>query len=81
MRSMPLRSAAAVLALTLTFAFAAPTTHARPVQPRESVATSGEPRGVDRVARVVRRLLHRLTGGVSTNNWPTVPIPAPTTTP
>jgi hypothetical protein len=45
------------------------------------VATQAEPRGVDRVARVVRRLLSRLTGGVSTNNWPTVPIPAPTVTP
>ena len=81
MRSMPLRSAAAVLALALTFASLAPTTQARPLQPRDSVATRGEPRGVDRVARVVRRLINRLTGGVSTNNWPTVPIPGPTGTP
>lgn len=61
--------------VSVSVTIAAPTAHARPAQNRE-VVVRDEPRGIERVGRVVRRILNRLTGGVTTNNWPSIP-PAP----
>jgi hypothetical protein len=75
MRSSSVKTLAVAVSVVVSITIAAPAAHALPAQNRE-VVVRDEPRGIDRVGRVVRRILNRLTGGVTTNNWPSIP-PAP----
>jgi hypothetical protein len=74
MRSWSVKTVVTALSIVISLTIAVPA-DARPAQTRDTAAVSDTPRGIDRVARAVRRLLNRLGSGITANNLPTVPFP------
>ena len=75
MRSSSVKTVVATLFVVVTITLTVPTTHAAtPAKTRETVSTTvrDEPRGIDRVGRIVRRFIARI-GSITTNNWPSIP--------
>jgi hypothetical protein len=77
MRSSSVKTLVAAFSLVVTVAVIVPAAEARPARTRENVATMRD-KDSSGIGPAVRRFLARLTGAITTNNYPTVPIPAPT---
>lgn len=77
MRSSSVKTVVATLFVVITITVSVPTANAAtPTRTRETVATvRDEPRGIERVGKIVRRIIARF-GGVTATNWPSIP-PAP----
>ena len=78
MRSQSVKTVVTIAIFAVTITFAVPVADAQPARSGQTIETRTEPRGVERIARAVRRVVNRLTGGITTSNWPTVPVPSPT---
>lgn len=74
MRSSFLKSTATALSLAAVLTLAAPLAEARPAQPRQGTTTGTLVRGGERILAAVRRILGKLTGGITTSGYPTIPI-------
>jgi hypothetical protein len=76
MRAKSIKTLVVAVSVAATLTFSVPAAEAAPTRTRETVSQREEPRGAaGRVARAIQRLVTRLTGGVTTNNWPDPPKP------
>jgi hypothetical protein len=73
MRSSSVKTLITALSLVSTLILATPAAHAAPAPARDAITVRDEPRGIERVGRIVRRLLNRI--GVGTNELPAPPVP------
>jgi hypothetical protein len=78
MRSSSVKSLFTAASLAATLILSVPAAAAaRSAQPQETVTFRDElPRGIDRAARAIRRLVTRLIGGgIGVNDLPSQPVP------
>ena len=73
MRSSSVKTLFVTVSLVSTLVLTTPAAHAAPAPVRDAIAAREEPRGIERVGRIVRRVLNRL--GISTNELPVPPLP------
>ena len=78
MRSSSVKTVVATLFVVVTLTVTVPTAHAAvATKTRETVATvRDEPRGIDRVGKIVRRFIARI-GRITATNWPSIPPGTP----
>jgi hypothetical protein len=76
MRSSSVKTLVTAVSLVSTLVLTTPAAHAAPTPARDAIAAREEPRGIERVGRIVRRLLNRV--GIGTNELPIPPLPTPT---
>ncbi len=75
MRSSSVKTLVTALSLVSTLVLTTPAVRAAPAPTRDAITARDEPRGIERVGRIVRRLLNRI--GIGTNELPVPPLPTP----
>ncbi|HUR82754.1 MAG TPA: hypothetical protein VM733_18485 [Thermoanaerobaculia bacterium] len=76
MRSSSVKTLVTAVSLVATLVLTTPAAHAAATAPapaRDAIASRESPRGIEKVGKIVRRVLIRL--GISTNELPVPPLP------